>query len=65
MTDVKPNSQSPEYHFDNEMFEEGKALIINGIHTTIDQMKNGNFDDARKTLGQIMHTLQVTLLLYC
>lgn len=57
MTDVM-HSQSPEYHFDNEMFEEGKVLIINGINTTINQMKDGNFDDARKTLGQIMHTLQ-------
>ncbi|XP_059415153.1 von Willebrand factor A domain-containing protein 7-like [Carassius carassius] len=57
MTDLT-YSASPHHHFDNEMFKEGKELITKGIHTTIDQMNRNLFDDARKKLGEIMHTLQ-------
>ncbi|XP_026110623.1 von Willebrand factor A domain-containing protein 7-like [Carassius auratus] len=57
MTDLT-HSDSPQHHFDNEMFKEGKELITEGINTTIDQMNRNLFDDARKTLGEIMHTLQ-------
>ncbi|KAK7175487.1 hypothetical protein R3I93_002411 [Phoxinus phoxinus] len=49
---------SSKHHFDNEAFLDGKALIIKGLDTITTYMKNLKFEDARKTLGQILHTLQ-------
>ncbi|XP_051743803.1 von Willebrand factor A domain-containing protein 7-like [Ctenopharyngodon idella] len=49
---------SEKYHFDSESFLDGKALIIKGLEDITAYMKKKNFEDARKRLGQILHTLQ-------
>ncbi|MBN3312604.1 VWA7 protein, partial [Atractosteus spatula] len=47
-----------EYHFDNESFLKGKKLITDGIASVKGNIRQQNFYTARKTLGQIFHTLQ-------
>ncbi|KAI2666895.1 von Willebrand factor A domain-containing protein 7 [Labeo rohita] len=49
---------TPKYHFNNEKFLDGKAVIIKGIEDITADMKKANFENARKTLGTILHTLQ-------
>ncbi|KAK7175492.1 hypothetical protein R3I93_002416 [Phoxinus phoxinus] len=49
---------SAKHHFHSEAFLDGKLLIIKGLEDITTYMKNLNFEDARKTLGQILHTLQ-------
>ncbi|KAL1279364.1 hypothetical protein QQF64_026037, partial [Cirrhinus molitorella] len=49
---------SPKHHFDNEKFEEGKGLIIKGIQDIEQFIQKKEFDNARATLGKILHTLQ-------
>ncbi|KAK7175488.1 hypothetical protein R3I93_002412 [Phoxinus phoxinus] len=49
---------SAKHHFDNEEFVDGKALITNGKQNVINSIKSNKFDDARKALGEILHTLQ-------
>ncbi|XP_016116343.1 von Willebrand factor A domain-containing protein 7-like [Sinocyclocheilus grahami] len=56
-TDLK-HFPDAKYHFDNEEFTEGKKLIITGIENITKSIKNDQFDDARITLGKILHTLQ-------
>ncbi|CAB1316907.1 unnamed protein product [Coregonus sp. 'balchen'] len=48
-----------EYHFDRERFVEGRKLITNGLTSVKASVKRGNFEAARQTLGDILHTLQV------
>lgn len=58
---VKTDTDHPfseKYHFDSETFLDGKALIIKGIEEITAHVKKENFEDARKTLGAILHTLQ-------
>lgn len=50
----------PEYHFNNEKFKMGKKLITDGITKITGQVMSQSFDDARETLGKILHTLQVS-----
>ncbi|XP_051569459.1 von Willebrand factor A domain-containing protein 7-like [Myxocyprinus asiaticus] len=57
MIDIKHVS-SEKHHFDSEKFEGGKELIIKGIDDISNHVSNGKFDDARKALGGILHTLQ-------
>lgn len=56
---------SEKYHFDSETFLDGKALIIKGLEDITAYMKKQNFEDARKRLGQILHTLQVSPMQSC
>ncbi|XDV12204.1 hypothetical protein PO909_000919 [Leuciscus waleckii] len=49
---------SSKHHFDSETFRDGKLLIIKGLDAITTFMKSGKFEDAQKTLGQILHTLQ-------
>ncbi|XDV12202.1 hypothetical protein PO909_000917 [Leuciscus waleckii] len=49
---------SEKHHFDSETFVDGKALIINGKKNVINSIKSNKCDDARQTLGEILHTLQ-------
>ncbi len=49
-----------KYHFDSESFLDGKALIIKGMEDITAHVKKEKFEDARKTLGTILHTLQVS-----
>ncbi|XP_057193889.1 von Willebrand factor A domain-containing protein 7-like [Triplophysa rosa] len=48
----------PEYHFNNEKFKMGRKLITDGITKITGQVMSQSFDDARETLGEILHTLQ-------
>ncbi|CAB1316906.1 unnamed protein product, partial [Coregonus sp. 'balchen'] len=47
-----------EYHFDGERFVEGRKLITDGLTSVKANVKRGNFEAARQTLGDILHTLQ-------
>ncbi|KAK6317580.1 hypothetical protein J4Q44_G00129800, partial [Coregonus suidteri] len=47
-----------EYHFDGERFVEGRKLITDGLTSVKASVKRGNFEAARQTLGDILHTLQ-------
>lgn len=49
-----------EYHFDDESFGKGHELIIMGLRAVKADINQENYFEARKTLGEIMHTLQVT-----
>ncbi|KAI2666893.1 ATP-dependent 6-phosphofructokinase [Labeo rohita] len=59
MTDLK-HPFSSKHHFDSGTFNNGKALIINGIKNIIVGIQKKNFDNARETLGKTLHTLQVS-----
>nr|XP_003198081.1 von Willebrand factor A domain-containing protein 7-like [Danio rerio] len=45
-------------HFDGESFLDGKNLIIKGMEKITELLNQQKFEDARQTLGTIMHTLQ-------
>lgn len=47
------------FHFDNEMFVQGRKIITEGIMIVKANNKQGNYDAAREKLGQIFHPLQV------
>lgn len=47
------------YHFDEEMFVQGRRIITDGIMAVKDSNKEGNYETARQTLGAICHPLQV------
>ncbi|KAI2666891.1 von Willebrand factor A domain-containing protein 7 [Labeo rohita] len=49
---------SAKHHFNSEKFLDGKALIIKGIEDIAADVKKEDFENARKTLGSILHTLQ-------
>ncbi|XP_029986618.1 von Willebrand factor A domain-containing protein 7-like isoform X1 [Sphaeramia orbicularis] len=49
---------SAKHHFDNELFNEGRALIIEGLGAVKASNREGNFQAARKRLGKILHSLQ-------
>ncbi|XP_075343581.1 von Willebrand factor A domain-containing protein 7-like [Odontesthes bonariensis] len=48
----------PPYHFDNELFAEGKKIIKDGLEAIKAANKRQEFFSARETLGGILHTLQ-------
>ncbi|CAK6971424.1 von Willebrand factor A domain-containing protein 7-like [Scomber scombrus] len=47
-----------EYHFDEEMFVQGRKIITDGIRAVKASVKRENFEAARQKLGQIFHPLQ-------
>nr|XP_046264804.1 von Willebrand factor A domain-containing protein 7-like [Scatophagus argus]XP_046264811.1 von Willebrand factor A domain-containing protein 7-like [Scatophagus argus]XP_046264819.1 von Willebrand factor A domain-containing protein 7-like [Scatophagus argus] len=47
-----------EYHFDDETFQEGRNIITAGVSSVKANVKLGNVDAGRQTLGQVCHTLQ-------
>lgn len=56
------HASSAKHHFDGETFVDGKALIIDGKKNIINSINNNKFDEARETLGNILHTLQVSYI---
>lgn len=53
-----------EFHFDREEFARGREIITDGLKAVKASSKQNNFETARRKLGQILHPLQVLLLLY-
>uniref|UniRef100_A0A8B9LIB7 von Willebrand factor A domain-containing protein 7-like n=1 Tax=Astyanax mexicanus TaxID=7994 RepID=A0A8B9LIB7_ASTMX len=49
---------SDRHHFNSETFNEGRALIIQGMTAIKANIRSGNFQAARETLGRALHTLQ-------
>ncbi|XP_072535236.1 von Willebrand factor A domain-containing protein 7-like [Salminus brasiliensis] len=49
---------NPEYHFDDERFEEGRNLIALGVSLVKASLKLKDYEYARHRLGEIFHTLQ-------
>lgn len=50
---------SEERHFDNEKILGGRQRIKLGLDAVKANIKQDNFDAARRSLGQTLHTLQV------
>ncbi|KAJ3591449.1 hypothetical protein NHX12_009394 [Muraenolepis orangiensis] len=50
---------NPAFHFDDETFEVGRAIITDGLRIIKDSNKLENFEAAREKLGEITHPLQV------
>lgn len=50
------------FHFDEEMFVEGKRIITEGIRAVKASNKQENFEAARQKMGEIFHPLQVFLI---
>lgn len=46
------------FHFDDEMFTGGRAIITEGIQSIKASNKKENYDTARQTLGKILHPTQ-------
>ncbi|XP_040006069.1 von Willebrand factor A domain-containing protein 7-like isoform X2 [Xiphias gladius] len=46
------------FHFDDEMFVQGRRIITEGIGVVKASNKAGNFEAARQKLGEILHPLQ-------
>ncbi|KAJ3588635.1 hypothetical protein NHX12_009489 [Muraenolepis orangiensis] len=55
---------NPAFHFDDETFEEGRAIITDGLRIIKNSNKLGNFEAAREKLGEITHPLQVCYYLF-
>ncbi|XP_022540504.1 von Willebrand factor A domain-containing protein 7 [Astyanax mexicanus] len=49
---------SDRHHFNSETFNEGRALITQGMTAIKANIRSGNFQAARETLGRALHTLQ-------
>lgn len=47
------------FHFDEEMFVQGRKIITEGILAVKASNKQENFEAARQKLGEIFHPLQV------
>lgn len=50
---------SAPHHFNNEAFNEGRNLIIQGTAAIKANVRTDNLQSARETLGRVCHTLQV------
>ncbi|KAM9846421.1 uncharacterized protein ACBR49_009718 [Aulostomus maculatus] len=46
------------FHFDDEMFLQGRKIITMGLQAVKDSGKQENFEAARQNLGEILHPLQ-------
>lgn len=65
--DIRYPFQS-SFHFDKEMFTEGRSIITEGLTAVKASNKKENYEAAREQLGEILHPLQVRLLInlkYC
>ena len=59
-TDLKEALEA-DSHFDNEEFRGGSQLILKRYQATIDSiLREDNYDQARNTFGEMLHTLQVS-----
>lgn len=47
------------FHFDEELFVQGRNIITEGIMVVKASNKQGNFESARQKMGEILHPLQV------
>lgn len=47
------------YHFDEEMFVQGRKIITDGMRAVKASNEEGNYEAARQKLGAIFHPLQV------
>ncbi|XP_069086472.1 von Willebrand factor A domain-containing protein 7-like [Pleurodeles waltl] len=55
--DVK-NFLSEKFHFDAELFDEAKVLVLNGIELTSMNLKQDDAQEARSELGKLLHSVQ-------
>lgn len=65
--DIRYPFQS-SFHFDKEMFTEGRSIITEGLAAVKASNKKENYEAARAQLGEILHPLQVSLVInlkYC
>lgn len=51
-----------EFHFDGEEFVRGRQLITDGMQAIKASNKKQNFEASRETLGEILHSLQVFII---
>ncbi len=59
-TDLKEVLEE-DSHFDSEQFHDGSELILKRYRATVDSVLNeDNYDQARNTFGEMLHTLQVS-----
>lgn len=49
---------SNQHHFNSETFTEGHSIIRSGIAAVKANIRQGNLQAARETLGRVLHTLQ-------
>lgn len=47
------------YHFDEEMFIQGRRIITEGLRAVKANNRQRNYEAARETMGAICHPLQV------
>jgi len=47
------------FHFDDEMFVQGRKIITEGILAVKASNKQDNFEAARQKVGEVLHPLQV------
>lgn len=60
-TDVK-EMFNEDSHFDSEQFHGGSHLLVKRYQAALDSvLKVDNYDQARKTFGEMLHTLQVSV----
>jgi hypothetical protein len=60
-TDLK-EALKADSHFDSEQFRGGSQLVLRRYQATLDSiLKADNYDQARRTFGEMLHTLQVRL----
>lgn len=51
------------FHFDEEMFVQGRKIITEGVLAVKASNKQENFEAARQKLGEILHPLQVFVII--
>lgn len=52
------------FHFDDEMFVQGRKIITEGILAVKASNNQENFEAARQKLGEIFHPLQVLIVVF-
>ncbi|XP_078513501.1 von Willebrand factor A domain-containing protein 7-like [Lissotriton helveticus] len=52
------NYFNEQFHFDAELFDESKALVLNGIERTSLKLKENDPQSARSELGTLLHIVQ-------
>lgn len=50
------------FHFDEEMFDQGKKIITEGLKVVKASNTHENYEAARQKLGEILHPLQVLII---
>ena len=63
-TDVK-EMFNEDSHFDSEQFHGGSHLLVKRYQAALNSiLKVDNYDQARKTFGEMLHTLQVSITFF-